>query len=137
MVFPELKTDLSHFLWNNDTQCLEEAFEDDDLLKDIYGADWEQVDPLNVPEESSTLMKMDLSLLFNDAKAWVDPADENMSMASLRTNTSNATELAATAPVVVIEVDTEQSTDDSSITDPLKPANGASVQRDGVSKDNG
>ena len=84
-------------------------------------------------------MKMDLSLLFHDAKNLVDPADENMSMASLKTNTSNATELAANAPVVVIEVDTEQSTDDSSITDPLKPApaNAASGQRARVSDPNG
>ena len=136
---PDLKTELSHFIWNPETQCLEEAFDDDDLLANIYGddaqADWEQVDPLNVPAESATSMKMDLSLLFHAGKPLSDPADDNLSMVSLKTNTSNATQAAATAPPDFLEVDTEQSTDDSSLTDPFKT--GSSSQRAGVSDNNG
>ena len=85
-------------------------------------------------------MKMNLSLLFHDAKVLADPSDDNMSMASLKTNTSNATQAAAKVPIDTIDVDMEDGTEGSSITDPFRSGNAspkASSQRAGVSDSNG
>jgi len=102
---PELKADLCNVTWDPVKQCLDETFDDeDDLLSNIYGtdtlADWEEVDSLDAPEESTASVQIDLALLFNEApRALCEGYDDNKSMATMNTGTSNATRLAETLPL--------------------------------------
>ena len=141
----DLKLELSHTAWNPDKQCLEETFTDDDnLLTNIYGndtlADWEEVDSLNAPEETTTPMSMDLSLLFHETQALCDPYDDNRSLDSMKTGTTNATLVATANPLDAVFPADDTTTVESSITtsEPSESASPeASSQRAGVSDDHG
>ena len=125
---------------------MEETYADDDnLLANIYGndtlADWEEVDSLNAPEEITAPMSMDLSLLFHEApQVLCEPYDDNRSLDSMKTGTTNATLVAAANPLDAMIPADDTTTVESSITnsDPSESASAeASSQRAGVSDDNG
>ena len=113
-------------------------------MANIYGndtlADWEEVDSLNAPEETTAPMSMDLSLLFHDAQVLCEPYDDNRSLDSMKTGTTNATLVAATNPLDAVVPTDDTTTVESSITnsDPSEAASpAASSQRAGVSDDHG
>ena len=142
----DLKLELSNTVWNPDKNCLEETYVDDDnLLANIYGndtlADWEEVDSLNAPEEMAAPMAMDLSLLFHEApRALCEPFDDNRSLDSMKTGTTNATLVATANPLETVFPVDDTTTVESSITtsDPSDSASPeASSQRAGVSDDHG
>ena len=117
-------------------------------MASLYGtetlADWEEVDSLNVPEDPTESVTMDLSLLFNMVPRSVSEGyDDNLSLATMQTGTSDATGIAAAAPPDKpppdgIDVSTDDSTTvASSLTNGSAPPSGASSQGAGVSIANG
>ena len=141
----ELKRELSCTTWNPDKQCIEEQDSgDEDLLKNIYGAeelaDWEEVDSLNVPDEPTNQISLDLSLLFNPNPTFhTGVFDENASLPTMKTATSNATNLARQLPndIDLTQDDTSNITGLTTASDSSPAPHGASSQRAGVSVNNG
>ena len=143
----DLKIELEHTRWDPERQCLEELGQDEDnLLASLYGndvlADWEEVDSLNVPEDPTSSVALDLSLLFNMApRAGGEGFDENASLNTMKTGTSNATGLAAKlASDLPDDVDVtkdDSTTVASSLTNGSAPTSGASSQGAGVPSDHG
>ena len=130
--------------WDPLKKCLEEdCGNEDNLMASLYGhealADWEEVDSLNVPEDPTESVTMDLSLLFNMApRLMTEGYNDNLSLATMKTGTSNATGVAAAAPPDKIVVSKDDSpTVASSLTNGSVPPSGASSQGAGVSIANG
>ena len=130
-------------MWNSEKQCLEEHDSgEENLLSNIYGADeladWEEVDSLNVPEETSSPMSIDLSLLFNSTPTFhAGGYDENASLPTMKTATSNATNLASQFPpdIDLTQDDTSNITGLTSSSGSVPPK-GTSSQGAGVASDN-
>ena len=145
----DLQIELGNTRWDPLKKCLEEdGGDEDNLMASLYGtetlADWEEVDSLNVPEDPTESVTMDLSLLFNMAPRPVSEGyDDNLSLATMQTGTSDATGIAAAAPPDKpppdgIDVSTDDSTTvASSLTNGSAPPSGASSQEAGVSIANG
>ena len=143
----DLEIELEHTRWDPERQCLEELGQDEDnLLASLYGndvlADWEEVDSLNVPEDPTSSVALDLSLLFNMApRAGGEGFDENASLNTMKTGTSNATGLAAKlASDLPDDVDVtkdDSTTVASSLTNGSAPTSGASSRGAGVPSDHG
>ena len=100
-------------------------------MTNLYGnealADWEEVDSLNVPEAPSSAVTVDLSLLFNMAPRPVcEGYDDNRSLDTMKTGTSNATNFAAQLPPDNVDVSKDDSsTQASSLTSGSAPPAGA------------
>ena len=113
-------------------------------LYGLYGEqraleDWEEVASLDVPVDPSAVT-MDLSLLFNMAPRCEggEGFDDNASMNTMKTGTSNATGAAAAACPDVIDVSEDDChTATSSLTNGSAPPSGASSQGAGVYIANG
>ena len=141
----DLKIELSTTKWDPVNQCLEEAGDDEEyLMTSLYGtdtlADWEEVDSLNVPAVPTESIMMDLSLLFNMApRSGGTGFDDNASLSTMKTGTSNATQIAARAPLDEVGHANDANTVDSSITNSKTSASTseASGQGAGVDKENG
>ena len=101
--------------------------------------DWEEVASINMPEDPITV-SIDLSLLFNMAQRGVggEGFDDNASLNTMKTGTSNATGAAAEAPPDDISVSEEDClTATSTLTNGSAPPTGASSPGAGVPLDNG
>ena len=145
----DLKLELANTKWDPVQQCLVDESPDEDLhlrhsLYGLYGEqraleDWEEVASLDVPVDPSAVT-MDLSLLFNMAPRCEggEGFDDNASMNTMKTGTSNATGVAAAARPDVIDVSEDDCpTATSSLTNGSAPPSGASSQGAGVPIDNG
>ena len=145
----DLKLELANTKWDPVKQCLVDEAPDDDLnlLHSLYGVygeeraleDWEEVAAINMPEDPITV-SIDLSLLFNMAPRGVggEGFDDNASLNTMKTGTSNATGAAAEAPpddISVSEGDCLTAT--STLTNGSAPPTGASSPGAGVPHDNG
>jgi len=141
--------ELADTIWNPTKQCLEEtAMNDDNLMENLYGydslADWEEVDSLNVPTDIQDAIAIDLSLLFNSEPRTEGGFDDNQSLATMKTGTSNATGMALGFPrdlpsTFAISTDPSTSSQTSGLTSTGSglPKEGPSSQRAGAAFENG
>jgi hypothetical protein len=138
----ELRAELAPFHWDPVKHCLVQTGRDhDDLMGGLYSretfSDWEQVDSLNLPDAPSDHVAIDISLLFDlSPRCGGEGYDENASLATMKTGTSNATGLAFALPPDLpsaLDVPKEDSpTVASSLSNGSAPPPGASGQGAGV-----
>jgi len=117
---PEIRDELAGTTWDHENGCLiETGFADEDLFANLDGradlAEWEEEDQIATPVESSTSVEVNLDLLFNmESMPISEGYDENQSVATMMTGTSNATQLADSMPLDAVVVINDDSTAEAS-----------------------
>ena len=107
--------------------------------------DWEQVNPSDLPPDDFPPIKLDLGTMFNYEPRLIGSGgyDENQSLATCKTGTSNATALLPHVPLDTVETPRDDGTEVTELTGseatPSVPAtpNGPSDQRVGDAPPNG
>ena len=111
---PHIRTELADTRWDHEKGCLvETGITDRSLFSNLDGRgsldEWEEQDLGAAPGESISSFAADLFKIFNmDPLPISEGHDENLSVATMNTGTSNATLVAASLPpdeVVVINDD--------------------------------
>ena len=130
---PETRGDMQPYQWNEETNCVEEAPRDADCggtddetgFLNFYGnsgtADWEEIKDADIAAVEATTMSFDLGNHFNMRPITGGAGyDDQLSLPSFKTATSNATAAAAAAsgqaPTKQVIYDSDDSSDTTSLT---------------------
>ena len=141
---PHIRNELADTRWDHEKGCLvETGIADRSLFSNLDGRgsldEWEEHDLGTAPVDSISSFVADLSAIFNMEPLPISEGhDENLSVATMNTGTSNATLVAAAMPPDEVLVIADDSTAEaSSLTNGSAPPTGASGRRAGVASGNG